>query len=132
MIARIISGKKGPYTVDFNLFKILTQFNIRGLDLADYLRCMVSIAKVIRDGEKIEFYSDKEIEEFCIYYLDEFKKVSKDFNAKLDNLDQLQKEIYYFLLLSDLMTILYITLSAAKSKTHKANWVSILFKKFKN
>lgn len=98
-------------------------YNYRGLDLADYLRCKVSITRVIRDGAEIEFHTEQEIEQFCTWYLDEFKKHFKDFDLQIDNLDQLLKEVYYFLLLSDLMTILYITLSSEKSSSHKANWV---------
>lgn len=103
-------------------------FNFRGLDLADYLRCRVSIASVIRDGEAIVFYEDKQIRQFCVWYLDEFKKHSKAFDSTKDSLEQLLMEVYYFLLLSDLMTILYISLSAERSNSHKANWVS--FSKF--
>lgn len=103
-------------------------YNFRGLDLADYLRCKVSIKKVIKDGEAIEFYEDKEIEQFCIWYLDEFKKHSEQFDSSKDNVNQLLIEVSYFLLLSDLMTILYITLSTEKSEVHQANWVNEFFK----
>lgn len=99
-------------------------YNFRGLDLADYLRCRVSITSVIRDGEAIVFFDDDEIRRFCEWYLDEFEKHSPSFDPAKDNLEQLLMEVYYFLLLSDLMTILYITLSAERSNSHKANWVS--------
>lgn len=98
-------------------------YNYRGLDLADYLRCRVSITSVIRDGEAIVFYDEAQIRRFCAWYLDEFEKHSQSFDPAKDNLEQLLMEVYYFLLLSDLMTILYITLSAERSNSHKANWV---------
>lgn len=99
-------------------------YNYRGFDLADFLRCRVSIMRVMKDGENIEFYSDEKIAQFCVWYLNEFKIVSKSFDPNQDNPHQLLKEVYYFLLLSDLLTILYITLTTEKSRSSKANWVT--------
>lgn len=118
--SRDLSAEQKVVLIDFGD----CAFNFRGLDLADYLRCRVSISSVIRDGEEIVFYEDEQIRQFCVWYLDEFAKHSKAFDPVQDSLEQLLMEVYYFLLLSDLMTTLYITLSAERSNSHKANWVN--------
>ena len=99
--------------------------NYRAFDVADFLRCKSSNYALNDENKYQEFtYSEEQIRELLRSYLTAYQTHRKGNVWKEEEVEQLLYEVHFFLLLSDLMTIMYITLSTEKPIPCPESWVS--------
>lgn len=98
-------------------------YNHRAFDLADFLRCKSSNYSLNMDEYKKFIHSDENILQLLRNYLAAYQDQKKDQVWTEQDVEQLAYEVHFFLLLSDLMTILYITLSTEKPIPCLDSWV---------
>lgn len=101
-------------------------YNHRAYDLACFLRCISSDYQLKADVTFDPYvHSEDHIRKMLKLYLDERRMSSNE-----TQIDQLQFEVHLFMLLADLLTIMYMILSFNSPQLSSESWVSPLFSFF--